>query len=121
MAPLFPGYVFVSFDVDNDPWRSINGTLGVRRLISYDPARPQPMPDAAMTQLLGRCHDGIVTKLIGGVQPGDAVKIVSGPFAGQLAEVESLDNKGRVRILLSILGGATGLRIRIGCLAPATG
>ena len=120
LAPLFPGYVFVSFDVDNDPWRSINGTLGVRRLISFDPARPQPMPDAAMTQLLGRCHDGIVTRLIGGVQPGDAVKIVSGPFAGQLAEVESLDTKGRVRILLNILGGATGLQIKIGCLAPAT-
>jgi transcription antitermination factor NusG len=120
LAPLFPGYVFVSFDVDNDPWRSINGTLGVRRLISFDPARPQPMPEAAMTQLMGRCDDGLVTRLIGGVRAGDAVKVISGPFAGQLAAVESLDAKGRVRILLDILGGATGLQIRIGCLAPAT-
>ena len=32
VAPLFPGYVFVNSDVDNEPWRSINGKLGVRRL-----------------------------------------------------------------------------------------
>jgi transcriptional antiterminator RfaH len=120
LAPLFPGYVFVSFDVDNDQWRSINGTFGVRRLISFDPARPQPMPDAAMIQLLARCRDGIVTRLIGDIQAGDAVRIISGPFAEQLAKVETLDGKGRVRVLMDILGGPTILRLRIDCLAPTT-
>ncbi len=120
LAPLFPGYVFVSFDVDNDQWSSINGTLGVRRLIRFGPTRPQPMPDAAMIQLLGRCRDGIMIRLIDDIQAGDAVRIISGPFADQLAKVESLDDKGRVRVLLDILGGATSLQLGIDCLAPTT-
>src|SRR5665213_356294 len=33
-GPLFPGYLFVSFDVGMTAWRSINGTRGVVRLIS---------------------------------------------------------------------------------------
>lgn len=33
IAPVFPGYIFVNFNRERDRWRSINGTLGVARLI----------------------------------------------------------------------------------------
>jgi transcriptional antiterminator RfaH len=32
-TPLFPRYLFVVFDRTRDRWRSINGTLGVERLL----------------------------------------------------------------------------------------
>ena len=34
-APLFPRYIFVVVDRTRDRWRSINGTLGVDRLLMY--------------------------------------------------------------------------------------
>ena len=37
--PLFPGYVFVAIDVTEQPWRSINGTFGVTRILT-DSAQP---------------------------------------------------------------------------------
>ncbi|WP_066801114.1 transcription termination/antitermination protein NusG [Sphingomonas soli] len=117
LAPLFPGYVFVRFDVDTDPWRSINGTRGVRRLVSISPARPRPMPEAAMTQLLASFGEDPAPEA--SVRIGDSVKIVSGPFAEQLATVESLDGKGRVRVLLEILGSSTGLRLSADSIVPA--
>ena len=34
LAPVFPRYLFVILDVDRQRWRSVNGTLGVQRLIT---------------------------------------------------------------------------------------
>src|SRR3546814_6737532 len=34
-APLFPGYIFIELDLEQSPWRSINGTFGVTRLVCH--------------------------------------------------------------------------------------
>ena len=39
LAPVFPSYIFVVLDVGRQRWRSVNGTLGVQRLIA-DGERP---------------------------------------------------------------------------------
>jgi len=119
LAPLFPGYVFVFLDPDQQPWRSINGTFGVRRLVGSEGVRPQPMPDAAMELILARCTDGVMTRLLDDPEPGRRVRIISGPFADSLASVETLDDRGRVHVLLDILGGECSIRMDINCLAPA--
>lgn len=38
------------------------------------------------------------------LRPGDRVRILTGPFADRLATVTRLDEKGRVALLLEILG-----------------
>lgn len=121
LVPLFPGYVFIALDPEREPWRSINGTFGIRRLIGSDGSRPRPMPEAAMEQILARCADGadgIVTRLLDDPEPGRRVRIINGPFADSLASIESLDGRGRVRILLDILGGECPVSMNVDCLAP---
>src|SRR5215831_10830985 len=41
--PLFPRYLFVRFDVTQDRWLSVNGTIGVGRLVMQD-GRPVAVP-----------------------------------------------------------------------------
>ena len=43
--PLFPGYMFVSFALDTAPWRKINSTVGVARLVSFDGQPKALTPD----------------------------------------------------------------------------
>lgn len=105
LAPLFPGYLFVRFDKMRHQWRSINGTLGVRRLVSADPGRPQAMPDAAIQLLISRCDPGTGCLSDEPLGPGINVRFVAGPLIDRLATVESLEPGGRVRLLLEILGG----------------
>jgi transcriptional antiterminator RfaH len=119
LAPLFPGYVFVNFDVDTDPWHSINGTLGIKRLIGFDQAVPQAMPEGAMASLLEKYRDDETSSPGAEFQAGDSVLIISGPFAEQYAKVESLDDRGRVRLLFDILGGAVRLSLAAHSVAPA--
>jgi transcriptional antiterminator RfaH len=101
LTPLFPGYIFVSFDPDNAPWRSINGTLGVRRLLGSD-ARPQPTPPDLVPTLAGRCQNGLLE--VHPFSAGDAVRILSGPFADRIAVIEGMHAADRVRVLLEIMG-----------------
>ena len=105
LAPLFPGYIFVRFDREHANWRSINGTMGVRRLICGDGGLLSPMPAEVVSQLQARCPDGIFETALDALTPGDRVRITAGPFAELIAEVRSLDDRGRVALLLDILGG----------------
>lgn len=119
LAPVFPGYIFVSFDPDRDPWRSVNGTLGVRRLVGPDNGRPLAMPAAAMAALLARCEGNLMVSQFDSLAAGRKVKVLSGPLADRIATIEECDDKGRVHILLNLLGGPSMVQVPLACLGPA--
>lgn len=118
LAPVFPGYIFVCFDRDRDQWRSINSTLGVSRLVGNTSNRPQPVPDAAMAAIQSRCEGDLMTDLVPTFRPGQQVRLLTGAFADQLAEIERLDDRGRVRVLLNILGGISSVDMSISAIGP---
>ncbi len=108
---LFPGYLFVALDVERDRWRAINGTCGVRWLLS-DGERPQALPGdfvAALTHAVGT--DGLSTAAPADLQPGDAVTIAAGPFVECAAVVLRLAPGERVEVLLEVLGGRVPARL----------
>lgn len=115
LVPYFPGYVFVRFDRERDRWSSINGTLGVRRLIGSRPNAPQAVPNAVVEALLARAAGVGVFPF----QPGDEVRVASGPLADQVATIERLADQERVRILMNILGNQTPVIVRAADLVPA--
>ena len=119
LAPVFPGYLFVRFDRQRDPWHAINGTFGVKRLVGPTSSRPQPMPAPAMHALLDRCRGDVISGLFTELEPGQPVRLISGPFANALAQVERLDERGRVHVLLDILGDSLPLRIDLSAVGPA--
>ena len=45
-----------------------------------------------------------ILQLASKLQVGEPVRLMAGPFAEQLAILEELDDSGRVRVLLEILG-----------------
>lgn len=118
LVPLFPGYVFVSFDRERDSWRSINGTIGVRSLIGSSLSAPQTMPEAVMNALFLRCTDDVLDGFFQTVEPGQEVRLGSGPLADLVGKVVRLDPHGRVRVLLDILGGHTPVDIAVEQLVP---
>lgn len=105
LAPLFPGYIFVRFDRERANWRSINGTFGVRRLICGEGGMLRSMPPRVVEQLQARCRGDIYETPLESFKPGQQVRITTGPFSDLTAQILSLDDKGRVALLLDILGG----------------
>lgn len=103
-APLFPGYIFVRLDLDESPWRSINGTFGVDHLICHG-ERPAAVPDGIVEQIAARENDdGLIPLHARPFQKGDALRIVSGALADCLGFFDRMADRDRVVLLLDLLG-----------------
>ncbi len=103
IAPVFPGYIFVVLNPERDRWRSINGTFGVARLVSAQ-HRPVPVPTGVVEALLASVDELGLVRFDGGLKPGQPVRVLAGPFAQALGVLARLDDKGRVQVLLNIMG-----------------
>jgi transcriptional antiterminator RfaH len=104
VAALFPGYLFVRFDPDAQPWRAIDGTFGVRRLLCRD-ERPTPVPNRFVEDLRSTTSaDGLLDAPTAPLAPGMKVRLTDGPFTDCIATILSLGAEDRIAILLDLLG-----------------
>lgn len=102
---FFPGYLFLVLDLDQDRWRSVNGTIGVKRLVMVGGAiRPMALPPGIIEALLCQADDRGCLRPGGPLRIGQNVRILAGPFGDLLGELIELDENGRVRVLIELLG-----------------
>ena len=118
LAPLFPNYLFVRLDVSRHRWRGVNGTRGVVRLIVQGET-PLPVPLGVVEALQDRLGADGVFEWTEALKIGQSVRISSGPFADLVGTLERLDDDGRVRVLLDILGRSVSVALRCEALMPA--
>jgi len=103
-APLFPQYLFAVLDLSKDRWRSINGTLGVDRVLMCA-GEPQPVPHGLVESLIQAADADGTVRFDFNLREGQSVKVGAGPFADLIGRLERLDDRGRVNVLLEMLGG----------------
>ena len=106
LQPLFPGYMFVTFDPESGPWRQINCTIGVSNLVSFG-GQPSPVPLDLVSALMLRCDAGSRLLPLNELNKGDNVQLMAGPFANYIAKVETIDTKKRVWVLMEFMGQVT--------------
>ena len=118
-APLFPSYIFVAIDADKGGWRSVNGTFGVRRLVSFG-GHPAAVPEEFMLALRDYAQpDNSLSPEDRGLKPGDAVRLISGPFAERVGTLATLNGRQRVEVLLSVLGRRVTASVPVSSVVPA--
>ena len=110
LRPVFPGYIFVAFDVARGLWRTVNSTHGITRLVSFG-KEPAAVPPDLVSELLQRCDEKgklLPPKLL---EPGDHVALTKGPFANFAAVVEKIEQDRRVWVLMEMMGGHTRVAV----------
>nr|WP_243850805.1 transcription termination/antitermination NusG family protein [Rhizomicrobium electricum] len=117
LAPVFPNYVFVRFNVDEQPWRCINGTRGAVRLIT-NRETPAPVPFGVVERLQSMVGETGAMNWVPKLKPGDQVRIEDGPFAALIGTLERLDPSGRVRVLLDLLGREVSVTLSGEAISP---
>lgn len=113
---LFPGYLFVCFDIGQCAWRSINGTLGVRSLVMAGD-RPLAAPRGLVESFIELSDKAGLMQAA--LECGQRVEILSGPFASWVGTVERLDGRGRVFVLLRLMNGEGAVAMERSVLWPA--
>jgi transcription elongation factor/antiterminator RfaH len=102
-AAYFPRYLFIVLDLERHQWRKVNGTFGVSRMVMRGD-QPHPVPPGVVEALIATADARGILQLGDKLQVGGPVRLMAGPFAEQLAILDDLDDSGRVRVLLDILG-----------------
>jgi transcription elongation factor/antiterminator RfaH len=102
-APFFPRYLFVSLDLTRQPWRRVNGTFGVSRMVMRGD-QPCPVPRGVVETLIDSANERGILQLGRHLKVAAPVRLLAGPFADQLGILDRLDDCGRVHVLLELMG-----------------
>ena len=119
-SPLFPRYLFVQIDFEKSRWLSIYSTIGVANLICFGD-RPQSLPGEIVAELRA-CEDdkGYVNlHKRQSMEIGENVRILHGSFTDHIAKLVGLDDKGRVTLLLQLMGQSVRMKTSLNNLVAA--
>lgn len=111
LRPLFPGYIFVMLDVVRGPWRAVNSTSGIVRLVSLA-KEPTPVPSELVRQLMQRCDRKGRLLCPTGLKAGDRVTVTQGPFTDFVASIDTIEPDRRIWVLMDLMGART--RVAVG-------
>lgn len=110
LKPFFPGYMFVSVNSELAPWLSINSTIGVSRLVSFE-GKPKPLPLQLVSGLMLRFDASGKLLPPKSLSEGDNVKILTGPLASFIATVDTIDPERRIWVLMDFMGQKTRMQV----------
>jgi transcriptional antiterminator NusG len=107
---VFPGYVLVRMEMDEDSWYQLRNTPGVTGFVSFN-NKPIPLTEAeAQGVLKGMTAEAPKVKISFAL--GDTVRIIDGPFADFRGQIDEINNeKGKIKVLVSFFGRETPVEL----------
>ncbi|MFQ5957931.1 MAG: transcription termination/antitermination protein NusG [Alphaproteobacteria bacterium] len=119
-APLFPGYLFVRMDLLRARWRSVNGTVGIIRLVCQG-EHPIAVPEGIVENL--RAHEdesGLHSPAsLMVLDRGARLRIVGGAFDDHVGVYERMSADERIVLLLNVLGREVEVKLPIDAVEAA--
>ena len=111
-SKIFPGYVLVRMEMDDDAWTCVRNTPGVTGFLGGN-GKPAPLSRDEYNKMMRRTSKGESTKRTAvDLEVGSTVRVVSGPLAdfdGQVSEVNA--EAGKVKVTLMIFGRETPVEL----------
>jgi transcription termination/antitermination protein NusG len=117
---VFPGYLLVRMELDDDSWYVVRNTPGVTGFVGSG-AKPTPLSRREVEDILG------VGKVEGAeVAPkkarprlefeiGEQVRVVTGPFADFNGAISEIDvDRSKLKVLVNIFGRETPVELEFG-------
>lgn len=109
---FLPGYVFIKMRLDKETWHLITEVPRVTGFLGRK-HEALPVAEEEIEALRSEIKDGkLKTKYLHKFDEGDIVKVKEGPFASFEGVIEEVnEDKGKVRILVSIFGRQTPVEL----------
>jgi transcription antitermination factor NusG len=111
---LFPGYFFAKLPPSGKIWdriRTVGGMLD-KHPVLLNGDGPYKM-EFGVIRLIAEFENDLASPRLRPpkFQIGQTVRFREGPFEGLFAGVETMDDRGRVTVLMSLLGQATSIKV----------
>ncbi|MGH8909465.1 MAG: transcription termination/antitermination protein NusG [Egibacteraceae bacterium] len=109
---VFPGYVLVRMELDDDSWYVVRNTPAVTGFVGPPGAKPVPLSIREVESILREPEVGKETAVSVDYEEGESVRVTSGPFAdftGTISEINAVQSK--LKVLVSIFGRETPVEL----------
>jgi transcriptional antiterminator NusG len=112
---FFPGYVLVKMELTDDTWHLVKDTPKVTGFLGSK-MRPSPITEAEAERIMKQTREGVERPRPAVLfEVGEQVRVADGPFTSFNGTVEEVDEeKGRVKVSVSIFGRATPVELEYG-------
>lgn len=110
---LYPGYLVVRMEINDDTWFLVRETPGIGDFTGAG-GKPSPMLSHEVNKILSKTEEKTdeAPKLKIKFNKGDRVKITEGTFENFEGDVESIDEaNGRVTVMINIFGRSTPVEL----------
>jgi transcriptional antiterminator NusG len=118
---VFPGYLLVRCDLDDDSWRVVRNTPGVTGFVGLG-AKPTPLSRPEVESILQVKVEGVEPQKKSRprleYEEGESVRVREGPFAdftGQIAEIN--EDQLKLKVLVNIFGRETPVELEFSQVA----
>lgn len=109
---VFPGYLLVQMELDNDSWYVVRNTPGVTGFVGSD-ARPTPLSTTEVDRILHRKGFDKPRPKSEFVE-GQTVRVMAGPLADFTGVIDELNlERSKVKVLVSIFGRETPVELTL--------
>lgn len=112
---VFPGYVLVEMEMDDETWTFIRQTVGVTGFVGQvtgTASKPAPLQQAEVDNLLGAMGETPTIRRTALFHKGERVNVVAGPFSGSEGRIEDINVKGeKLTVMIPIFGRETPVHV----------
>jgi transcription antitermination factor NusG len=114
-CPLFPGYVFCRFDVQN--WMPIRTTPGVVSIVGIG-NEPSPIEECEIAAIQAVMKGGVAAEPWPFLREGQRVRVTAGAMRGHEGLLLALKSQHRLVLSVSLLQRSVSIEIERDCVEP---
>ena len=109
---LFPGYVLLKMVMNDSTWHLVKDTDKITGFVGGTSDKPQPISDEEAAYMTNQAEEGYKKPRTSvNFSEGDQVKVIEGPFASFVGTIETVNEKGKIRVNVSIFGRPTPVEL----------
>lgn len=109
---FFPGYVLINMVMNDKTWHLVKNTDKITGFVGGTLEKPSPITDAEAAYMTNQAEEGFKKPRTSvNFSEGDSVKVIEGPFASFVGTIEAVNEKGKVRVNVSIFGRPTPVEL----------
>ncbi|MCB9060686.1 MAG: transcription termination/antitermination protein NusG [Halobacteriovoraceae bacterium] len=109
---FFPGYVLIKMVMNDKTWHLVKDTDKITGFVGGTADRPEPISDEEALYMLNQAEEGHKKPRASvNFSEGETVKVIEGPFASFVGTIESVNEKGKIKVSVSIFGRPTPVEL----------
>ena len=108
----FPGYMMIRMVMNDETWHLVKETNKITGFLGGTREKPTPISSEEAVYMMGQVSDGFKKPLTAlSFSEGDSVRVTEGPFTSFVGTVDAVNDKGKLRVSVSIFGRPTPVEL----------